>query len=174
MGLAAMHLQVAVEVLPPTARPLAYALFALVGGLLGYGLARHAAALGRRRAMLALLLANPYSWIAAALLLIAPFGLFSPDAMGLGPAIGLLALGLGLLYAAWLAGFGRALMSVPAATLYGAFSGLLLAGLPGPSSPLGPWGLLVGLALAALSWPRNRPGAPGPAPRAALRAPRGR
>jgi len=162
MGLTAVHLQAAIEALPPVAGPLGGVLLALTGGLLGYGLARHAAALGRRRAMLALVLANPYSWIAAVLLLIAPLSLFSPDAMGLGLAIGLTALGLGLLYAVWLAGFGWALTHVATATLYGALSGLLLASLPGPGSPLGPWGLFIGLALAALGWPR--PGASAPRP----------
>jgi CrcB protein len=72
------------------------------------------------------------------------------------------AFGLGLLYAVWLAGFGWALTHVATATLYGALSGLLLASLPGPGSPLGPWGLFIGLALAALGWPR--PGASAPRP----------
>jgi len=136
---------------------LGYLLFPVLGGLLGFGLARHARTIGRYRALLVLLLANPYSWLAGTLTVIALRGLLSPDAMGLGPAIGLFSAAFVALYLLWLLGMGWALARPELASAYGAITGLLLAWLPefAAWSPLGAWGVLGGLALLALGWPRS-------------------
>jgi len=156
---------------------LAYPLLPGLGGLFAYGLARHAEILGQGQTMRVLLLANPFSWAAAGLLVVAVAGLFSPDAMNLGPAIGLFALFFAGLYGLWVLGLGRVLAHPSAAALFGALSGLFWAALPAfvGYCPVGPWGLAAGAVGLALGRPpKSPPSAPEPAPPAASRAPRGR
>ncbi len=155
---------------------LAYLLLPGLGALFAHGLARHAETLGLGRTMRVLLLANPFSWVAAGLLVVAVAGLASPDAMNLGPAIGLFALFFVGVYGLWVLGLGRALPHPRAAALYGALGGLFGDALPAflAYCPIGPGGLLAGAAALVLGRPRTPPSAPGPAPRAASEAPRGR
>ncbi len=158
-GVTALHLKLLLALLGfvPGVSFLGYLFFPALGGLLGFGLARHARTLGRNRALAVLLLANPYSWLAGTLTVLALRGLLSPDAMGLGPAIGLFSAAFAALYLLWLWGMGWALTSPERALAYGAVTGLFLAWLPefAAWSPLGVWGLPVGLALLALGWPRR-------------------
>jgi len=148
---------------PPLA-PLPYLAGALAGGLLLDGTAAWAAALGGRRVCPALVWANPFAWVLGAALAAGLPGLFQPDALGLGPAIGGFAVGLALAFLVWL-GVACLLLPRPGlAAAFGALSGAALAGLgdllPGLDVP----GLVLGAALGYLGRPNRRRSSPEPGP----------
>jgi len=161
-------------------------LYPILGGMLGGGLWRYSQKLGKRQVQWALVLANPFTWLAAPVFVVAlavlatliltepTLILTEPNDEGFWYALWMLA--FTLFYLIWLWGFAWALSGKRRAVIYGVLSGVLLAFTPsiGYVSPLGVWGVLLGILLVVLGRPRTPPSAPGPVPRAASEAPRGR